>query len=65
MFDVTIVTQSFLYRPKGGHPRGRRFSRTVAAREEEEGLLGASGADDAVTPSHSRRRPTAPSEPGQ
>lgn len=56
MFDVTIVTQSFLYRPKAG-ARGRRISRTMA--EEEEGLLsaGATGAADLSTPSR-RRMPS-------
>lgn len=52
MFDVTIVTQSFLYRPKA-HPRGRRPSRTD--NEEEQGLLN-TGAEDVATPS--RRRMT-------
>ncbi|PSR77555.1 hypothetical protein PHLCEN_2v7745 [Hermanssonia centrifuga] len=53
MFDITIVTQSFLYRPKA-HLRGRRASRTFD--EEEEGLLGAgaTGSDDPVTPSRRR-----------
>ncbi len=52
MFDITIVTQSFLYRPKA-HLRGRRASRTF---EEEEGLLGAgaTGSDDPITPSRRR-----------
>jgi len=52
MFDVTIVTQSFLYRPKV-HGRGRRASRV---NEEEEGLLsaGATGALDPGTPSRRR-----------
>ena len=61
MFDVTIVTQSFLYRPKAH--RGRHGSRTI--NEEEEGLLsaGATGADDALV-SPSRRRLTVPSEGG-
>lgn len=56
MFDVTIVTQSFLYRPKP-HMRGRRLSTTI--NEEEEALLsaGATGADDPLTPSR-RRLPT-------
>ena len=55
MFDVTIVTQSFLYRPKP-LSRGRNPSR--AMNEEEEGLLsaGATGAEDFIP---SRRR-TAP-----
>ena len=53
MFDVTIVTQAFLYRPKGGS-RGRRPSRTH--NEEEAGLLSAeaTGAED--SPITSRRR---------
>ncbi|TCD63614.1 hypothetical protein EIP91_005165 [Steccherinum ochraceum] len=43
MFDVTIVTQSFIYRPKA-HLRGRLSSRN----EEEAGLLSAdaTGAED-------------------
>ena len=49
MFDITIVIQSFLYKPKGA--RGRRLSRSIA--EEEEGLL-ATGADEPVTPSRRR-----------
>ncbi|KAI0818501.1 PQ loop repeat-domain-containing protein [Irpex lacteus] len=55
MFDVTIVTQSFLYRPKA-HLRGRHLSR---AHEEEEGLLSAdaTGAEDPSSPSR-RRLPT-------
>lgn len=53
MFDVTIVTQSFIYRPKS-HLRGRKSSRTV--NEEEAGLLsaGATGAEDPSTPSRRR-----------
>ncbi|THH33944.1 hypothetical protein EUX98_g201 [Antrodiella citrinella] len=56
MFDVTIVAQSFIYRPKA-HLRGRRSSRTV--NEEEAGLLSAdaTGAEDPITPSR-RRLPT-------
>ena len=62
MFDVTIVTQSFLYRPKA-HLRGRHASRTI--NEEEEGLLSAdaTGADETLV-SPSRRRLTVPSEGG-
>ncbi|KAI0345157.1 hypothetical protein BDW22DRAFT_1370916 [Trametopsis cervina] len=61
MFDITIVTQSFLYRPKP-HVRGRRLSRS---HEEEEGLLsaGATGADDPSTPSR-RRLPTGATQEG-
>ena len=56
MFDITIVAQSFIYRPKP-FTRGRRISRTV--NEEEAGLLsaGATGAEDPTTPSR-RRLPT-------
>jgi solute carrier family 66 (lysosomal lysine-arginine transporter), member 1 len=59
MFDITIVTQSFLYRPRA--VRGRRESRTIV--EEEEGLLnaGTTGAEDATTPSR-RRLPAAADE---
>lgn len=62
MFDITIVTQSFLYRPKHLH-RGRRPSLT--ANEEEQGLLSADttgAAEDMTAPS--RRRMAAPSEGG-
>lgn len=53
MFDVTIVTQSFLYRGKP-RARGRTFTRAIA--EEEEALLsaGATGAEDSITPSRRR-----------
>ncbi|KAH8107000.1 PQ loop repeat-domain-containing protein [Cristinia sonorae] len=53
MFDVTIVTQSFIYRPKT-LSRGRRPSRT--ANEEEAGLLSAdaTGAEEPITPSRRR-----------
>ena len=53
MFDVTIVAQSFIYRPKS-YTRGRRISRSV--NEEEAGLLsaGATGAEDPTA--SSRRR---------
>lgn len=53
MFDITIVTQTFLYRPKA-HGRGRRASRSIT--EEEEGLLsaGVTGALDSGTPSRRR-----------
>ncbi|KAI0082619.1 hypothetical protein K474DRAFT_1654730 [Panus rudis PR-1116 ss-1] len=56
MFDVTIVAQSFIYRPKS-HNRGRRKSRTV--NEEEAGLLsaGATGAEDPVSTPSRRRLP--------
>ncbi|OCH92230.1 PQ-loop-domain-containing protein [Obba rivulosa] len=53
MFDVTIVTQSWLYRPSP-HTRGRRSTRSL--HEEEAGLLeaDATGAEDAITPSRRR-----------
>lgn len=54
MFDITIVGQSFVYRPKPDR-RGRETSRRSLA-AEEEGLLssGATGADaEAIPP---RRR---------
>ncbi|KZT70136.1 hypothetical protein DAEQUDRAFT_668272 [Daedalea quercina L-15889] len=52
VFDITIVTQTFIYKPKT--LRGRRTSRSLAA--EEEGLLsaGATGTEDATTPSRRR-----------
>jgi hypothetical protein len=52
MFDVTIVTQFFIYQP---HPRvrgSRAFSREVTA-PEEEGLMRAEGVEEPYTP---RRR---------
>ncbi|KAI0831310.1 PQ loop repeat-domain-containing protein [Trametes gibbosa] len=54
MFDVTIVTQSLIYRPKPP-ARGRAPSRSYS--DEETGLLsaGASGAEE-TTPTASRRR---------
>ena len=62
MFDITIVTQSFLYRPKP-HARGRHSSRAI--HEEEEGLLSAdaTGAGDPSTPS--RRRLPGAEEAGE
>ena len=62
MFDVTIVTQTFLYKPKAN--RGRRIARTL--NEEEEGLLsaGATGAEDVTTPSR-RRMPTLSADGGE
>jgi len=53
MFDVTIVAQSFIYRP---HPRAREsrsFSREVTAAEEEESLMRSGDVEDPYTP---RRR---------
>lgn len=52
MFDVAIVTQSFIYRP---HPRlsgSRTFSREATA-PEEEGLMRADDVEEPYTP---RRR---------
>ncbi|GJE87137.1 PQ-loop repeat-containing protein [Phanerochaete sordida] len=60
MFDITIVIQSFLYKPKSA--RGRRMSRSMA--EEEEGLL-ATGADDPVTPSRRRMPNSSTTERGE
>ena len=59
MFDVTIVSQSFLYRKsvdkeKSGW-RSSRVGRGTSA--EEEGLLsaGATGADEGTSPQYRRR----------
>ena len=59
MFDVTIVSQSLLYRKqidkeKAGS-RNSRAGRGTSA--EAEGLLsaGATGADEGVSPQHRRR----------
>ncbi|EKM55334.1 uncharacterized protein PHACADRAFT_143534 [Phanerochaete carnosa HHB-10118-sp] len=60
MFDVTIVIQSFLYKPKA--MRGRRLSRPIA--EEEEGLL-ATGAEDSITPSRRRMANSSVSDRGE
>ena len=59
MFDVTIVSQSFLYRtPTDKEKVGRRNSRFGRGTSpEEEGLLsaGATGADEGISPQHRRR----------
>lgn len=59
MFDITIVSQSFLYRkPVDKEKLGWRNSRTGRGTSaEEEGLLsaGATGADEGVPPQHRRR----------
>lgn len=59
MFDITIVSQSLLYRkPIDKEKLGCRNSRTGRGTSaEEEGLLsaGATGADEGVSPQHRRR----------
>ena len=59
MFDVTIVSQSFLYRQSTGKEKaGRTNSRAGRGISgEEEGLLsaGATGADEGISPQHRRR----------
>ncbi len=60
MFDVTIVAQSFIYRP---HPRAREsrsFSREVTT-EEEESLMRSDGVEEPYTP---RRRLPVTAEEG-
>jgi hypothetical protein len=52
MFDVTIVTQSFIYRQRPS-PRGRRISTHDASIEEEESLIRADDVEQSYT---SRRR---------
>jgi len=52
MFDVTIVTQFFIYRPHPRLSRSRTFSREVSA-PEEEGLMRADDMEEPYTP---RRR---------
>lgn len=52
MFDVTIVTQSFIYRPHSRTRGSRTFSREVAS-GEEEGLMRADDIEEPYTP---RRR---------
>jgi len=55
MFDVAIVTQSFIYRP---HPRlsgSRTFSREVTA-PEEEGLMRTDASDVEVEEPYTPRR---------
>ncbi|KAF8274926.1 PQ loop repeat-domain-containing protein [Lactarius quietus] len=51
MFDVTIVTQSFIYRQRPS-PRGRRISTHDASNAEEESLIRA----DDLEESHTSRR---------
>jgi len=66
MFDVTIVTQSFLYRPSPHH-RGRKGSVRVRTHvEEEEGLLsaGATGADEPVISQRRRAAGIVDADPG-
>lgn len=59
MFDVTIVSQSFLYREptdrEKASKRNFRLGRGTSA--EEEGLLsaGATGADEGTSPQHRRK----------
>ncbi|KAI0006122.1 PQ loop repeat-domain-containing protein [Russula compacta] len=48
MFDVTIVTQSFLYRPHSRARGSRTFSREVAS-AEEEGLMRADDIEESYT----------------
>ena len=52
MFDVTIVTQSFIYRPRP-LPRGRQLSTQEASIAEEESLIRADDLEESYT---SRRR---------
>ncbi|KAI9466303.1 PQ loop repeat-domain-containing protein [Lactarius psammicola] len=52
MFDVTIVTQSFIYRQRPS-PRGRRLSTRSASIAEEESLMRADDVEESYT---SRRR---------
>ncbi|KAI0306481.1 PQ loop repeat-domain-containing protein [Multifurca ochricompacta] len=52
MFDVTIVTQSFIYRPRPP-ARGRRTSLQEATAAEEESLMRADDVEEVYTP---RRR---------
>jgi len=59
MFDVTIVSQSLLYRKQTDKEKaGSRNSRVGRGTStEEEGLLsvGATGADEGASPQHRRR----------
>ena len=52
MFDVTIITQSFIYRQRPS-PRGRRISTHDASIAEEESLIRADDLEESYT---SRRR---------
>lgn len=54
MFDITIVMQSFLYRPESDKIGRRISTRNILA--EEEGLLsaGATGADAETAPPRRR-----------
>jgi hypothetical protein len=59
MFDITIVSQSFLYRKSTDKEKLYRRNSRVGrgASPEEEGLLsaGATGADEGISPQHRRR----------
>ena len=52
MFDVTIVAQSFIYRPHSRGRESRSFSREVTAAEEESLMQ----SDDVEEPYTPRRR---------
>lgn len=51
MFDVTIVTQSFIYRPRPPARASRAFAHEITA-AEEEGLLRADDAEETYTTRH-------------
>ena len=65
MFDVAIVTQSFLYRPLPHH-RGRKGSVRVRTHVEEESLLsaGATGADEPAISQRRRAASMVDADPG-
>ncbi|KAI9446364.1 PQ loop repeat-domain-containing protein [Lactarius indigo] len=58
MFDVTIVTQSFIYRQRPS-PRGRRLSTRETSSEEEESLIRAEDVEEPYTSSRRRLPVTA------
>ena len=58
MFDMTIVTQSFIYRERPS-PRGRRRSTRDASIAEEESLIQADDIEESYTSSRRRLPVTA------
>jgi hypothetical protein len=61
MFDVTIVTQSFIYRQRPS-PRGRRISTHDASIAEEESLIRADDLEESYTSPSRRRLPVTAEE---
>lgn len=60
MFDITIVCQSLLYKPKQPS-RGRGLARSYS--EEEAGLLAAAGPEGSPVAAHRQRTGSVSREP--